>query len=638
MADDAPRAEDIDGDIYGGTVLRVGNHVSHFTVRPKDPEHVPPDIRLQELPRDPLLSEYVRNAEYPDKFHPEMGRTKQMALLLSAMAPQTEQDTFYANCMPLQGPLVENGPIFQGLDHESQNRVRRAKVLIRGVLDRGGTRAPFDQDGWVPIMIALGRLGSIDARLGVHDLLQLVFRYGEGRIQIQLRYHMNQHNQVLHDMPSAQGQRYEVYIRKTPVEQLVPMPHNIWGLRLTVTNHEGIEPCVHVLYPAEFAMFLREGQLSPKGPPNFNMITAVQFYCMGMAQLPGQHLQDPPLTQYVLLLNVNEAINAGLEMYYGLNGKVYVCGPVPIQYIRVYDMQGLTNWSDVRPTSDRPYTFWPRAKEYTVTYQNGRWEAFMNMNANPSQEEQAPPPPPKAKAPPPPPPEDPPDDWPPRGQQQQQQQQRRRRPPPPPPDSDDDPMPKAPPPKAPPPRRPTEGAGPDVSHEHQGPDVSQEHQRESRGVKMEKNKLPPELTLEDLQDERRVMELYEEYNKYLGAAVSSENPDQAQVISTIRENLVQLWHKLNYTSDSYVYERDPDASMVRVPRVYVWDEMCQEVKKQFEEGGLNERNWSSQPISGYWNAFKYILMGNLRFNVGATYFRVNPHYHLRINLQRNVYL
>ena len=154
MADDAPRAEDIDGDIYGGTVLRVGNHVSHFTVRPRDPEHVPPDIRLQELPRDPLLSEYVRNAEYPDKFHPEMGRTKQMALLLSAMAPQTEQDTFYANCMPLQGPLVENGPIFQGLDHESQNRVRRAKVLIRGVLDRGGTRAPFDQDGWVPIMIA----------------------------------------------------------------------------------------------------------------------------------------------------------------------------------------------------------------------------------------------------------------------------------------------------------------------------------------------------------------------------------------------------------------------------------------------------------------------------------------------------
>ncbi len=94
---------------------------------------------------------------------------------------------------------------------------------------------------------------------------------------------------------------------------------------------------------------------------------------------------------------------------------------------------------------------------------------------------------------------------------------------------------------------------------------------------MEKNKLPPELTLEDLQDERRVMELYEEHNKYLGAAVSSENPDQAQVISTIRENLVQLWHKLNYTSDSYVYERDPDASMVRVPRVYVWDEMCQEV-------------------------------------------------------------
>ena len=77
MADDAPRAEDIDGDIYGGTVLRVGNHVSHFTVRPKDPEHVPSDIRLQELPRDPLLSEYVRNAEYPDKFHPEMGRTKQ---------------------------------------------------------------------------------------------------------------------------------------------------------------------------------------------------------------------------------------------------------------------------------------------------------------------------------------------------------------------------------------------------------------------------------------------------------------------------------------------------------------------------------------------------------------------------------
>ncbi len=141
--------------------MRTGNHISHFIVRPRDPEHVSPDIRIPEVIRDPLLSEYTRNDEQPDKFHPEMGRIKQMALLLSAMAPQAEQDTLYANCMPLQGPLVENGPIYQGLDNESQNRVRRAKVLIRGVLDRGGTRWPFDQDGWVPIMIALGRIVKV---------------------------------------------------------------------------------------------------------------------------------------------------------------------------------------------------------------------------------------------------------------------------------------------------------------------------------------------------------------------------------------------------------------------------------------------------------------------------------------------
>ena len=618
---------------YGGQVLLAGNCVFHFALRLGNDPETPkiPGTPLFRFAKNPIGSEGHKN------FHESIGKAKRIALLLANLAPDNEQFDFTARCIPYSLPLREQSGLQPSqfgatLEKRKKYLFERSKVFEK-VLKRGQGKEPWDQNDWVPFMMAVARTGSLEEVLTSGELLEMVLKMCEGRVELQLRYHSDKHNYEAMDAPGQGENMYEVYVRLTPEGNMNQNPH---GIRLTQGNSSGLYPLIVTLFSREFTRLLDTGRLSYAGPPNVGHRSAVHFYAMGLVDIPGQTLAEPPVNQYHVVLDLNIALQLNLEMYYQFDGRVLVIGGVPIGATIPYNADRTAK--DLKRAT--PKTKMVRyahkmeliqKKDATGAY-TGKWKATTVIDLGQGSfrreefsERRVPPPPPdpptettqdaptgtSSKAPPPT------KAAPPRAPRQTKAA-----------------YPKAPPPEYPRDYDSTERSAPSSS---EGPSMGEPPGRpaeESKGdeppgrfgkTERAPRYIPREPTTEELSQAHTVIDCINEYSEGLRNAVANGDQTLVQQLSELIRKTQELLGAIDRKAETYMYEKNPDARGIRVPRFFPWKELCDEVKEKFQSEGIDEEQWLILPMSGYWRTFKYILMVQLRYENNLSHIKCGDH-------------